>query len=218
MATGTNTATVKKPAFRFDGKNPRAQAWAAAQAARYVTRVSNETREALRALVVRSIADGLTADDVAAHVRDMVGLTVRDAGAVAAYESRLFKEGVLNRQTIMREVYKYSQQAIRRRALTIARTEIMGALNSGALAAAAQAVEVGLLDPATAVKVWMVSKDEINPPCPVCYPLAYDEVPLYALFPTKNGPMAAPPAHPRCRCSFAVLPESRKGGAKKLRP
>jgi len=203
-----------QPKFAFDSKNPSAQAYAAKHAARFVTRVSNQTREALRALVVASVREGITATDVAERVRDMVGLTAQDAGAVTAYEASLWKQGVLNRQSIMKAVYKLAQQSIRRRALTIARTEIMGALNGGTLAAAAQAVENGLLDPATAVKLWLVSKDEVTPPCPVCMPLDHAEVALWAMFQTeKNGKpvlIAAPPAHPRCRCSFTVLPESRK--------
>lgn len=207
-------APARKVRLEFKSKTPQAQAWAAQHAARYVTRVSEQTRQALRALVVSSLRDGITVDDLADMVQESIGLNVVQAGAVEGFWSRLVKQGILNRSTIGKEVYKYSQRLMRERAFTIARTEVMGALNAGALAAAEQAVEKGLLNPETAVKMWLVSKDEINPPCPVCMPLDHEEVPLYGLFETRKGKqvihLAAPPAHPRCRCSFAVLPESRK--------
>lgn len=211
-----STQPLPRPSgtFRFDGKNEMSQAWAAEHAARYVTRVSNETKEAIRALVVASVRDGIPPAEAARMIRDLVGLNVRDAGAVMAYRSDLFKKGVLNRVSIGREVYKYAQRLIAKRATTIARTEIMGALNAGALEAARQAVEHGLLDPEAAVKRWLISRDEVTPACPVCMPLDGEEVALEAVFPGTD--VLAPPAHPRCRCSFAVLP--RRTRAPKAAP
>lgn len=197
--------------FQFDGKNEESQAWAAQHGAAYVTRVSAETREALRALITASIRDGIPPGEAARLIRDMVGLTARDAGAVMRYRLSLIQQGVLNDASVAREIRKYAQRLIAQRATTIARTEIMGALNSGALEAARQAIAQGLLDPDQAVKRWLISKDEITRACPVCLPLHGVEVPIESLFPGTG--VLAPPAHPRCRCSFSVLPRGTKAGA-----
>ena len=186
--------------FRFDGENIAAQRAAERQAAAMVTEISGKTRAALRALIVRAIREGIPPYDAARMIVSMIGLTEQQAGAAMSYRERLINEG-LSLESVDAEVRKLTKKELRKRAVTIARTEIMGALNRGALEAYGQAQQKGLLS-GDAVKEWITTPDERL--CPVCAPLDGVQVPLKAMFATANGPLPGPVAHPRCRCALAV--------------
>jgi len=184
-------------AFRFDGRNTYAQALAAQQAAQYVTRVSEETRQAINTLIVKSIRDGVTTYETSRLIRSIVGLTSPSAAAVSNYYQNLVRQGT-NQVRAQALADKYAQKLLRVRAITIARTEIMGALNAGALEQARQRAAAGMLrDPH---KRWTITPDEAT--CAICRPLHGQTVPLESRF--SIGVMA-PPAHPNCRCSISFL-------------
>ena len=186
--------------FRFDGENLAAQRAAERAAAAMVTGISEETRAALRALVVRAIHEGIPPYDAARIIVSMIGLTEQQSQAAMNYRESLINEGLsLDRINVL--VDRYSAKLLRQRSVTIARTEIMGALNRGALEAYGQAQQKGLLS-GDAVKEWITTPDERL--CPVCAPLDGKQVPLKAMFETANGPLPGPVAHPRCRCALAV--------------
>lgn len=192
---------LKEPAYKFDGTNPRAQRAAERQAARMVKDVSDETIAAIRGLITRSIAEGIPPYDAARSIRSMVGLASKQAQSAMNYRGELIQEG-LTLERVDELVDKYTEKKIAERAETIARTEIMDALNEGAIEGWAEAQEEGLLgDGAT--------KEVIVAPgyCPdVCKPLDGVAIPLADDFETENGPFPAPPFHPRCRCTLAVNP------------
>jgi hypothetical protein len=148
--------------FRFEGKNPHAQAVAERQAARYVTRVSGETRQAINTLIVRAIRDNITPSETARLLRSVVGLTSQSTAAVVNYYEGLVERGETPDRA-QRYADKYADKLLRSRAETIARTEIMGALNAGALESAYQRERAGLLrDPR---KRWTITPDEAT-----CFP------------------------------------------------
>jgi SPP1 gp7 family putative phage head morphogenesis protein len=179
--------------WRFDGRNAHAVAFAERAAARYVTRVSDETRSAIQNLIVRSIQDGVTARDTAKLIQSTVGLTSQGTAAVKNYYQSLIARGD-KPQRAWELTNKYSDKLLKLRAKTIARTEIMGALNAGALEQARQRAEAGIYK--NPQKKWMITRDEVT--CPKCRPMEGQVQPL--LSPFSNGVMM-PPAHPNCRCA-----------------
>jgi hypothetical protein len=184
-----------KPAFK--GDNKRAQSVAEKQAARMVTEITKETRAALRALVARSIREGIPPYNAARAIRDMVGLTTRQSQAAMNYRRGLIESG-LTLEKVDRLTEKYAAKKLRERSENIARTEIMGALNKGSKEATRQAEADGLLDD-KATKTWIITPDDRL--CDQCEPLDDMTIPLNADFPQGD-----PPLHPQCRCIVAVNP------------
>lgn len=195
--------TVKtRPSVRFNGENATAQRVAERQAARMVVEITTETMQALRALVVRSIREGIPVYDAARAIQGMVGLTTKQAQAAMNYRASLIDLG----HTAARVndlVDRYVAKKIRERAETIARTEVMGALNAGAREGWRQARAEGLLGK-NAKKEWITTPDERI--CPYCAPMDGVQVLLDVKFLTAVGPVDGPPLHPRCRCALAVIP------------
>ena len=193
--------------FHFEGRNEQAQAVAARQAALLISRVTEETRQAIRGLILRSIREGIAPYDTARLIRDVIGLSGPQAQAAANYRASLVKSG-LSQANIEKALTKYTDKQIRARSRAIARTEIMDALNAGVLEAGRQAQEEGLLG-ADAEKEWHTRDDsaEVNKdPQEACVLIDGVRVPLDEDFETDEGPIDAPPLHPHCRCSIRIIP------------
>jgi hypothetical protein len=190
--------------FAFDSTAPDAQRVAQRYAARAVTNVSAETKRAIRAIVVRSIREGIPPYDAARLIRAIVGLTKPAALAVMRYRGELLEQGIAPGR-VRTLIERYSAKLLRERSITIARTEIMHALNEGARQTWKQAQKDGYLGDG-ARKVWIVTPDEILARCPICRPMEDVSVPLNENFITPVGPLPGPPAHPRCRCTHSIEP------------
>lgn len=188
--------------FGFDGKNKRAQRVAKRQAGKLVKEVSAETEAAIRAVIVRSIRDGIPPYDAARLIKSTIGLTTRQAMAAMNFREELINEG-LTIDAVDRRTARYADRKLRERSEAIARTEIMTALNTGAEEARNQAVERGLLSE-DAKKVWVTGLDERV--CPICEPLNGETVPIGQPFNVGGDLLDAPPAHIQCRCTVAVEP------------
>jgi hypothetical protein len=200
---------VAKVRFSFDGKNEAAQKQAKLRAARMVTRVSKETKEAVRALVVRAIRDGIPPYEAARMIKSMVGLTALQAQGAMNYRASLIEQGhTLDRVDKLTD--KYTERKIKERAWTIARTEIMDALNAGAEESWRQAKKKGFLS-ADAKKEFIVTGDERL--CPVCGGMEDQQQPIDKPFITATGkPIRNPPVHPRCRCTMALAVSKIESG------
>lgn len=196
-------AVAATPAFRFDGENKAAQAAAKRQAARMVTNVSDETKAAIRDLITRSIREGIPPYDAARSIRSMVGMTSRQAQAAMNYRTSLLNSG-LTLERVNTLVDRYTEKKIRERADMIARTEIMDALNDGALEAWGQAQDDGLLGDSATKEVLVV--DDGACVQNICPPLEGVKIPLDQPFETSAGDFMAPPFHPHCRCTPVVNP------------
>jgi SPP1 gp7 family putative phage head morphogenesis protein len=183
--------------WRFDAKNEMAQAYAARQAARYVTKVSAETKAELQGIISKSIREGINARDTAKLIKSTVGLNGPQGAAVNNYYKNLLARGTdPGRAWALAD--KYSDKLLKSRAKTISRTEIMGALNGGALEQARQRRDAGLyLNPH---KKWKITQDEVT--CKICRPLEGQLRKLEDAFPTG---VLAPPTHPNCRCTLSFL-------------
>lgn len=181
--------------FSFDRKAEDAVKAAEEMAARMVTDISRETEENLRNLIAQAIADGDTVWDAASSIHDMIGLTSAQGQAVSKYRTQLEESG-LRGDTIDSQVEKYADELLTSRAETIARSEVMQALNAGQNEAWEQAQEEGKISE-NATKEWITTPDELL--CSECAPMDGQTVPVGASFP--NGD---PPLHPNCRCTIGI--------------
>ena len=187
----------------FTQTNPRAVAWAEREAARLVTRVTGETRQAIREIVVRMFTDGMPPAEGARLIEAYLGLTPRDAVALDNLRRAWTADGVAN---VAERVARQAARYVRLRARTIARTESMAASNAGQRELWAQAMDVGALDPGAARQTWLLTPDELL--CPNCAPVPAMNaagVPLGGMFATPLGPVEGPILHPNCRCTTALV-------------
>lgn len=191
------------PGFAFDGKNPAAQEVAARQAGKLITGLSEQTREAIRAMVVRSIRDGIPPRDLARLMRPALGLNSQQSQALLNYRSSLIETGT-KASEVERLADRYASKKLAERAETVARTEVMDALNDGALESWKQARDEGLVGD-NMVKEVIVTDDDLL--CPVCAPLDAVRVPIDSPFETEYGPILMPPFHPNCRCTAVMIPD-----------
>lgn len=186
--------------------NPAASEWARRHATEMIDDLGTKARQALKELIEMANEQGIPPDKVArAIIRDsMVGLLPKQAVAVRRYRRRLVQQG-LDPETIGRRVTRYARAQLRMRAMTIARTELIGAVNGGQQALWQQAVKRGLL-PADTLRVWIATLDDLL--CEhICQPL--DGTTAKINEPFKGGVMQ-PPAHPRCRCAVGIKRVPRK--------
>ncbi|HYU42113.1 MAG TPA: phage minor head protein [Vicinamibacteria bacterium] len=160
-----------------------------------VVGISRETRLALRSAIARAIRDGIPPVEAARMIRSMIGMTQRQAMATMNYRESLIELGHAPAR-VAALVDKYAARKIRERALVIARTEVMGALNAGQVAAWRDAQAKGLLS-AGAMKEWITTDDERL--CSICEAVDGETVALDEPF-SEDGP----PAHPSCRCTIAL--------------
>ena len=210
----------KSLAFSFDAENREAQKVARKYSAAQITLIGDETKLAIRRIITRSIREGIPPRDAAKLIRNVVGMTRPQANAYKAYYEKLDRKlwggriwvhaGVYNtqkrkkwarRSLNSREASKAAlrRKYIRRRAIMIARTEVMDALNTGAEVAWKQAKKQGLLGK-NAGKEWVATPGGA---CPVCQALNGTVVLLGRKFQSSVGALSGPTAHPNCRCAVA---------------
>ena len=185
-------------AFAFDGKNERAQIAVDEYLRRYTWQISDDARRGINAIVLRSIRDGIPPLEAAQLIRAGIGLDARRAQALLNYREMLqaqSRDYARNNNLIA----AYAERLLAQRAETIARTEVMGAMNAGVEAAWEQARQKGLLS-AAAVKEWIVTYDDVT--CADCAKMEGEQVPLDAVF--SSGDLF-PPLHPNCRCTVTFL-------------
>ena len=168
--------------FSFDGKNESAQKVATQHAAKMITIISDETKATIRMLIVRSIKTGIPPYDAARMIRAFVGMTRPQAISAINYRTELIDQGLnLDRVEIL--MARYTKKKIRERAIMIARTEIMSALNKGVLQSWKQAKKEGYLNKSFGKEI-IVTPDERL--CDFCAPLDGQLVPLNEGFNTQQ--------------------------------
>lgn len=181
---------------RLNLRDPNFAIAAARHEAQLVREVTAETRRAITNIVIRAHRQGLHPYTVAPQIREMVGLTSRQANAVLTYADSMTRNGVKPAAAAERAV-RYSGKLRTRRAKTIGRTETVRAMTMGRLASYEHAAANGLFDRALAEIEWASVQDD---PTEICATLDGDRVPLGGTF---DGLL--PPAHPNCRCSVHLV-------------
>lgn len=181
--------------FTFNDKAPDARKAAEDNAASMVTDISAETEANIRSLIADAIESKLSPYEAAQEIHDLIGLTAAQGQAAQKYRDELEASG-LTADKVEAKVEEYADELLTARAETIARTEIMEALNAGQDAAWAQAQEAGLLSE-DAEKEWITTPDETL--CPECNDMDGETVPIGQEFPDGD-----PPLHPNCRCTVGI--------------
>ncbi len=208
----------------FDAVNERAIRWAREHSGRLITQVSNETQTAVADIISRSLREGTEPRRQARLIREIVGLTRRDAGAVDRFLQGAVDSGML-RTRAEQQAERMARRLLSRRATNIARSETIRAANMGSQLAWEAAQDAGLLPPQT-FKVWIATEDSRT--CPICAVLDGNVVRLGDSFNIEEEATSfdidgstitvagtrplrrpttelQPPAHPACRCSTGIV-------------
>ena len=201
---GTRAAAAIKPRavvkaevkFVFDRANERGAKWAASHAAALIREVSQEQQATVRDLVSRALMGEMDARTVARNLKDVIGLTSRQAEWVTNHYRRQMEEhGDAARADA--STARYSQRIQRYRRENIARTEILTASNEGRRQAWRQAAEEGWI-PRSALKQWSTNFDGRQ--CDECEGYDGEQAQWFEAFPWGD-----PPVHPSCRCSVLLV-------------
>ena len=190
--------------MRFDITDPRAIAYAQDRVGQLIVQVTEEIKQTVRDVVARAYREGRTIDQIAAELRNSIGLHERWARAVDNYQRRQFEQLVkkmpydtaMERAAALAE--KYRARLIRKRAMTIARTETGQASMYGRYLSWLQAADSDLVDPYTTGKRWLATR-----PCDRCKKLNGETVGM--LEPFSNGKLM-PLDHPNCKCRAVLIP------------
>lgn len=209
VAAGRAAVTETLPtdiqlAMRFDLTNPNAVEFLRSYEFGLIRQVTQDTRDAVRSVVLRAFEEGGHPREQARAIRDIIGLTDRQQAAVANYRASLVEAGY-DTDKIAGMVERYQQKLLRLRATNIARTETLRAANAGQNAAWQQAADTQLLNRVTARQYWLVTPDDrLCPYCAVVPIMNEGGVPLGGYFLTLLGPVEYPPLHPQCRCVLTI--------------
>jgi hypothetical protein len=202
-----------KASYRFDAKNERVARLAKAAAAKLVTNVTDETMDAIRILIMRSIREGIPPHDVARlivgvlgepgattnEIPGLIGLNTPQMHAALNYRHGLVDMGH-SPSAVDKLMARYVERKLNERSQMIARTEIMWAENVGAQAGYQQAVKQGYL-PGSTVLEWITTPDERL--CGSCAPMN-GKTKAIGMESTFSNGSTGPPLHPRCRCTLGV--------------
>jgi hypothetical protein len=218
-------------AFTFDRFDDATQQWLREQQDELIAELEDSVRDTIEQVIASGVRDGLSAEDMAADIRDTIGLTDRQAQAVMNYRSMLedLDPDALDRQlraagfdemlqdaidndipldeaAVNTMVDAYESNYLDYRADTIAQTESVRMANAGLQDAYEQAIDRGAL-PAEAVRqYWQIALDEKT--CPICESIPDnnpDGVAMGEDFDSDDGPQDQPPVHPSCRCSIEIV-------------
>jgi len=208
----------------------QAERWAAENAAIMVTAVTEQTKLGVRSIIARSINEGIVPKAAAREIRQIVGLTDRQANAVINFKRDLedqmargkspFKTVPLTQERIDRMTEKFRKKHLKLRSEMIARTETIRSSNMGQQAIWEQAADRGLIDESVAVRRWVVTPDDRL--CDFCRPMDGQIVPLRGLFESGTvelqrggtrafNPTLTPPLHPQCLVSYKTPIFTSKG-------
>lgn len=181
-------------AFRFDSEDEDAIKAAEKMAAQMITEITAETEANIRNLIAEAIREGIPPYEAARTIVPLIGLTSAQGQAALKYRVELINSG-LTLEKVNEKVDAYADDLLEQRGDTIARTEILDALNTGQDDAWQQAQDEGLLSD-NATKEVILSEDA----CEECVAIAEQgPVPVGEDF-SEDGP----PFHPRCRCATGI--------------
>jgi hypothetical protein len=99
-------------------------------AAKLVTEITDETERAIRNVIAKAIHDGVPPYDAARMIVPTIGLRSDQTQALVKYREQLIDNG-LSLDKVNEKVDAYADDLLTSRAETIARSEIMDALNEG---------------------------------------------------------------------------------------
>lgn len=193
----------------FDAMGDGITSWIKDRGASWVTSISDDSRQAIQALIGAGASGQYTVDELSRAIRPVIGLTKPQAEANLKYYTQV-RDGLLANNPNMKKAtaekaakdaaMKYAARQHRYRAYTIATTEMSFAYNFGYTEYIKQAQTAGYMGDGYLV-VDVAGDDEV---CPVCSSMEGQQIPLDQPFQGKaifQGQKNIPPFHPRCRCA-----------------
>lgn len=188
---------IQRKEFGFDSTMTSVKAWVDTEGGKLIVNLTAAQVGSVHALLQDQIALGVTSPYVLAQrIKPIVGLTKREALAVAKFMMALQEEGVAA-NVINSQTARYATFLHKNRASRIARTEVSNAYNFGQLDSIRQAATEGWL-PGVPEKAWMAGGAN---PCEICQDNeAVGYISLEAAFPSGDE---HPTAHPSCECSVS---------------
>jgi hypothetical protein len=191
--------------LRFDLINPYAVNYASRKLPQLTQSYKENARGMIRDIITEAVAGNHTAQTAAKAIRDHVGLTDAYSKAVTNYRAELIGSGITG-DKLDGKVQRYSDQLLRSRAKTIARTEIIQAQVAGQRALWNEAAREGLFDKTRMKRVWVTSFDERT--CGLCVDMDGQEVAFNGVYESPDlgnvnvfgEVLNGPPMHPNCRC------------------
>lgn len=141
---------------------------------------------------------------LARRLRDVIGLTPRQAQAIARQQAKLTAQGRSARE-VRQAGETLRREAIRKRALTIARTESLAFAHHGSHRTTVESVRRGYASEEQIRRFWLITEDtKCCDQCADVPGMNEDGVGLDQAFHTPFGSVLTPPLHPNCRCSVTV--------------
>lgn len=220
LAAISNLDASKQKQLSFNSLNERAVEIMRYRGSQTITGVSNLSRVAIHDSLVRSLSDNLTPRKAATDLRQSLGLAPNQMQAVTnfrrqletkqilgftpPYDRRLnaieqsmirrhMREGHFTTANIDAMVERYYQSLLNKRAMDIARTESMSAVNAGQLELWEQGLDMGIFDDNFERKFWIVTPDDRLRPTHKAIPnMNPNGVKIRAMFITPFGPVYGP--------------------------
>ena len=161
--------------IRFDLRNPRAEQHIAQHGARLVQMVTDETRAAIRQVVLRGQEQGGVpvreqAKRIAAILRRDIGLNAPQARALVNFEAGLIANDTAPSK-VRQLVAARREDMIGQRSRVIARQETLTGAKEGQQEVWRQARSERLI-PSTVKRKWLTQRHvNANNPCPICEPM-----------------------------------------------
>ena len=219
--------------YSFSATNQFAIDWAKREAARRIVELTLEQQGLVRETIMQALTGAFDVRDVARIVQQSIGLHSRWARAVEKRYQQVLSSNLASGMPVGRATglardiaMRYHDELLRKRSMTIARTEVLAAHNAGRYFTFEEAIGDGIA-PSNALKKWVVrvpprsggtslrwttasgrgrSKTiEYDSPCEDCLPYNGLMVPWNEEF--EPGVMM-PPLHPNCVCTAVlIIPE-----------
>lgn len=186
---------LQRKQMDFDSTMTAVKSWVDSSGGTLIKDLTAAQMSSVAALLQDQIALGVTSPYVLAQrIRPMIGLTNREAVALARFIGSLTEEGVpaglINKQSA-----KYCKNLHKNRAMRIARTELSNSYNFGQFSSIHQAVDEGWL-PGIPEKNWIAGGGN---PCEDCTDNeAQGNIPLDTQFSSDHD---HPTCHPQCECA-----------------
>lgn len=202
---------VNDKGFVFNATNPATTEFINRYNFNLIQDLKSNTREGLRALFTSANKFGGHPRAQARVIREMIGVTRQQAATIYRATDRAKAAGA-SPKAVDKLVARMTVKALKVRALNIARTETIRALNHGQQAVWGQLAEQGLIDSRTAKREWIVTPDDRL--CPICSTLEGAEAGLEQPFTTtvthsetraQSYTSLVPPIHPNCRCTIGLV-------------
>jgi SPP1 gp7 family putative phage head morphogenesis protein len=184
--------------FVFNPMAPHVRKAIAQQVGQNIAAVTQNTLDNVRAIVSDAISTGRHPYSAAKQIKQVVGLTPKQAQSVENFRKQLVDEGVVG-DKLEKRVARYAERKLAQRAEAIARTETATALNNGRMELWTQLQAEGGL-PHDQKHKWITAEDERV--CNICGPLDGKTVLIGQPFP---GGYSGPPAHVMCRCNTVLV-------------